>query len=104
MIDENKLIEDLTNQKYSFDINAPKSHEKTIREMAYKQHESVLKCINNQPKVQPIVRSTEEIINEMYFLATGDKDNSKIRNLYDNSTTETLYQCVSIWLTERKKI
>lgn len=99
MIDENKLIEDLTNQKYSFDINAPKSHEKTIREMASKQYESVLKCINNQPQVQSIVRTPEEVVEMLNRISCPECDRNSSHCHFSETDCKNYWH---EWLTKKE--
>ena len=99
LISRKKLIEDLTNQKYSFDIETPKSYEKTIREMAYKQHESVLKCINNQPQVQPIVKTAEEIVEMLNRISCPECDRNSSHCYFSEKDCKNYW---FEWLTKKE--
>lgn len=51
MIDEQELIKVLKSGVYEVEVEAPRAHEKTVQAVADAYHETILKIIEDQPKI-----------------------------------------------------
>ena len=95
MIDEKKLIRDLF---YSTDGNRYRTRDCDNFPITISL-EDLMKVINNQPQVQPIVRTAEEIVEMLNRISCPDCDKNNSHCHFSESESKNYWHD---WLTKKE--